>query len=98
MMLEISNLNKKEAVSIDTISNQDFTEVMGYLFAVTWLMIYLANHKFLRLLLLLLRLFLNSFFSKKKNEKNIYLNVFLAPYNLYLGREQPHICSLLEID
>lgn len=49
MMLEISNLNKKEAVSIDTISNQDFTEVMGYLFAVTWLRIYLANHTFLRL-------------------------------------------------
>lgn len=83
MMLEISNLNKKEAVSIDTISNQDFTEVMGYLFAVTWLRIYLASHTFLRLLLLLLRLFLNSFFSKKKNEKHIYLNVFQAPYNLY---------------
>lgn len=27
MMLEILNLNKTETVSIDTISNQDFTEV-----------------------------------------------------------------------
>lgn len=27
-MLDILNLNKTEAVSIDTISNQDFTEVM----------------------------------------------------------------------
>lgn len=34
IMLEILNLNKTEVLSIDTISNQDFTEVIEYVFHV----------------------------------------------------------------
>lgn len=34
IQLEILNLNKTEVLSIDTISNQDFTEVIEYVFPV----------------------------------------------------------------
>lgn len=32
--LEISNLEKKEIITMDTISNQDFTEVIKYMTAI----------------------------------------------------------------